>query len=685
MHATRVLERDELTVAARVDESTEDLARPGLRPRQVAAIGFLLLPGIVTAYLAFRTGGYYAEASSSVLVLAAAGLLLHALIAERPFAGFSLPLAVAVGALTLLVGWTLLSSGWSDAPGRAALEAQRTGLYLCVLALFGASLRPRGGVSVAVAGVALAIVGVSVAALAIRLFPDVFTAANTLSPERLSFPITYWNALGAFAGVGVVLLLHLACDERGHPLVRALGAAGVPITATVIYFTFSRGATGAVAIGVLAYLVVARPRGAIAGLLATLPPTYLAVRGAYDAGLLGEVGNASRAAVDQGHEVANTVIVAAAAAAAIRLMLVPLDTKLAAIQVGKRRARSLGVAALAALVLAGAAAALALDVPDRVDRAFDSYGEGVRADDVRTRFRDVQIGGRTEHWDVAMEYYRADRLTGAGAGTYETQWLRSRPSAGETNEAHSLYVEMLAELGIVGLVLLVAVLGAIMVGLLMRARGKERAVYGAIFAASLMWAVHAGFDWDWELPAVSLWLFALAGLALARTAPRDDRAGRLSSRWGMRIGVAVVFLLVGMTAFRTVISDAALDDAQAAFEAGDCTQARSDALTSVSAVGSRAEPFQLLAYCELERGREPAALEAMQEAARLDPDNWQYRYGLALVRGASGRDPRPDLRRARRLNPLGGVLRSGAAAELLRAGPRRWERLAAEAARPVDG
>jgi hypothetical protein len=55
------------------------------------------------------------------------------------------------------------------------------------------------------------------------------------------------------------------------------------------------------------------------------------------------------------------------------------------------------------------------------------------------------------------------------------------------------------------------------------------------------------------------------------------------------------------------------------------------------------------------------------------------------VRGASGRDPRPDLRRPRRLNPLGGVLRSGAAAELLRAGPGKWKRLAAEASRPVDG
>jgi hypothetical protein len=683
MEATGVLDRGAVAIPESVDRAGEEAASPH-RLLRIAAGALLLIPGLLTAYLAFRTGGYYAETSSAVLALLALGLVVHALIAGRPFAGLSRPLAIAAGALVLLVAWTLLSSGWSDAPGRAALESQRSALYLCALVLFGAGVRARGAASLALKGVAAAITIVAVAALAVRLYPDVFQIADTLSRDRLSFPITYWNALGAFAGIGVVLLLHLACDERSHPLVRMLGAAGVPLAATTIYFTFSRGATWAVAGGVIAYLVIGRPRGALAGLVATVPTTYFALRAAYDAGLLGAVGNTSDIAVAQGHDVADALLVACIAAAALRLLLVPLDTRLAAIRLARGPARAIGLAAVIAALVAGALATVAFDIPDRVERAYESFGEGVRKDDVRTRFRNLEVGGRSEHWDVALEYFRQSRLTGAGAGTFETQWLRSRPSGGETSEAHSLYVEMLAELGIVGLVLLVTALGAILVGLLLRARGPYRALYGALFAAALMWAVHAGVDWDWEFPALTLWLFALAGVGLARDTPGEGRAARVSSGWGARIAVAVLCVLIGMTAVRTVISDTSLDDARAAFDAGNCRQARSEALASLSAVGSRAEPFELLGYCELELGREAAAVDAMREAARLDPHHWRYRYGLALARAAAGRDPRPALRRARELNPLGQIARTGAAAQLPHAPPGRWGRLAATAERPVD-
>ena len=36
---------------------------------------------------------------------------------------------------------------------------------------------------------------------------------------------------------------------------------------------------------------------------------------------------------------------------------------------------------------------------------------------------------------------------------------------------------------------------------------------------------------------------------------------------------------------------------------------------------------------------------------RRDPADWEYRYALALVRGAARRDPRPAAADALRLNP----------------------------------
>ena len=51
-----------------------------------------------------------------------------------------------------------------------------------------------------------------------------------------------------------------------------------------------------------------------------------------------------------------------------------------------------------------------------------------------------------------------------------------------------------------------------------RARGPDRPIYAALFAVLLAWAIHAGMDWDWEMPVVTLVFFLLGGFALANTA-----------------------------------------------------------------------------------------------------------------------------------------------------------------------
>ncbi len=71
----------------------------------------------------------------------------------------------------------------------------------------------------------------------------------------------------------------------------------------------------------------------------------------------------------------------------------------------------------------------------------------------------------------------------------------------------------------VGALLLVAALLTILWGFAARARGDDRPLYAALLAAGLAWACHAGVDWDWEMPAVTLPAVVLAGVALG-AAPR---------------------------------------------------------------------------------------------------------------------------------------------------------------------
>ena len=107
----------------------------------------------------------------------------------------------------------------------------------------------------------------------------------------------------------------------------------------------------------------------------------------------------------------------------------------------------------------------------------------------------------------------------------------------------------------------------------------------------------------------------------------------------------------------------------------DCPGAIDAALTSLGAVGSRAEPWEIIAYCDIAAGEPVLARRAARNAIERDPRNWTYPYALALVQGATGEDPRPAARRALALNP-----RNTQAQEMVKAfedaRPRRWPEIA---------
>jgi hypothetical protein len=211
-----------------------------------------------------------------------------------------------------------------------------------------------------------------------------------------------------------------------------------------------------------------------------------------------------------------------------------------------------------------------------------------------------------------------------------------------------------------------------------RLRGVERQAHGAFLAAALALLAHAGVDWDWEMPAVFLWLPAAAGAVLA-AAPGAGRLGA-PPRLG-RVLAGLACLLLAVTPWLVLRSQTALEASAAAFHRGDCRGAIDHALASRDALAVRAQPFELLGYCDLREGADDLAVRAMLAARDRDPANWRYAYGLALARGIAGQDPRPAAALAVRLNPREPVARE--LDERVRsAGPRRWRRIAANASLP---
>jgi O-antigen ligase len=130
------------------------------------------------------------------------------------------------------------------------------------------------------------------------------------------------------------------------------------------------------------------------------------------------------------------------------------------------------------------------------------------------------LGRRPGYWRAALNEYRAHPALGDGAGAFGRYWLQhpsADPGAQGTQDAHSLYIETLAELGPVGLVLLLIVLGAPLAAL---PRARSPAVPAAI-GVYVAYLVHAGVDWDWEMPAVTL-AALLCGAAVLAASRRES-------------------------------------------------------------------------------------------------------------------------------------------------------------------
>ena len=451
------------------------------------ALPLLLGPGV----LACLSGGYFDEPRLWAGIAAWALLAVVAVTQPRPLPA-SGPGRLALAGLAGLTAWTAASLAWAPDAGATADDVQRLLLYLAYLAaaiaVLGASTEPLLLLSIAAA------CGYG---LSERFLPGVVDLAPVVSAgDRLAYPLTYWNASGAFAAVGLILAAALAGERRRPPAVRAAAAAAGPLLALTLVLTFSRGALGALAAGLLLLLALAPSRARLAGAAIVVGGGGIAAGAlALAAGGLRTAGGASGAS--------------GVAALAGLIAAMAACTLAARALVGRRDAPIpwLRTAALAAtvVVLVGTVATV---VGTERGPGRESPSSGPQ------RLASVQ-SNRYAYWKVAVETFADQPLRGEGSGGFRTAWLRERPFRETVRDAHSLYLETAAELGLAGLLTL-ALLVAGCVAAAMRALPAEAGAVAALAA----FALHAGIDWDWELPALTLVALALAARLIAAGEPR---------------------------------------------------------------------------------------------------------------------------------------------------------------------
>jgi hypothetical protein len=642
-------------------------------------LGLIALIGLAPAsivYLSFNKGGFFPDSTGLAAIGFAAALVLRTTLAEHPFAGYNRQLAVLLLALGFFALWQLVSALWSHDTARALDEYDRTLLYLLAFALFGSLPRSPARLRWLIRALAAGMTAVCLAGLLSRVLPHFWPAATGFYANRLNYPLTYWNAEGLLAAVASILLIELASSQDEHPVARVLGAIFVPATATTLLLTFSRGALAVGIIGAIGYLLVGRPRAGFGAAVALVPTTAIALHGAYAAELLASSTPTSAAAVAQGRHLAETVAWCMIAAGVLRAVTLPVDSWLAAALTRVRWPRIPRRAALLSCGLAAGVAILALVVSGFVGREWNRFAHGAKPNSTLTRNRLTDLSGenRVQLWRIAVHAFGDRPMVGYGAGSYELYYTQHRTTRVSVTDAHSLYTQTPAEVGIVGFIpLMIAVLGSILL-LASKSRGPERTAYAALFAAALAWAIHSGVDWDWEMPAATLWLFIAAGSGLAspRT-PTEAQPAQPRNRTPMSVGwlvLAIAPLLIGVSYQRLRVSGEQ-------FSAGNCVNARQSALSSLSLLAARPEPYEILSFCDLELGFPVEGLQAAQKAVHYEPNNWNYRYGLAIALAENGVDPRSAAGQALKLNPRETIVDQEVAA-FSKTGPNGWEQAAPE-------
>jgi hypothetical protein len=570
-------------------------------------------------------------------------------------AGINRLALAAVGLLAAFAVWILISVNWATDAARTFEQFNQVSLYVAVLAIaiVLARLVPASWV---VGGVALALSAIACVALVSRCFPSTFglqPGRSILTPlaSRLSFPLGYWNGLGIEVALAYPLLLAIMTSRRSR-VASAVAALPLPILAAVMYLTSSRGAFAAAAVGVIAYVVLTPRRwSALAALVVAglSGAVALAVLVHKDALVNGSVDTAL--GVHQGHRAALMIGVACVVTALIWLGLVELGRRLST------PPRAVGVAVVIAVVGLVLVAIIASHPVAKFDQFKNPFALGGSHSTFTTNHLLGSSGsGRWQFWSAAVSQFRAHPLNGDGAGSWEAWWLQHGSLPVPSEFAHSLYLEALGELGIIGLLLIGGAVVVAAVGAVRSALALQSGEIAAAAACGIAFFVAAAYDWVWQLAGIALVGVGMLGFALgALPAQRASAWGRFGA---FRPILALVAVAAIIPQYVLLAAGSHLRNSQAAYNARNGPRARSEALAAKAIEPWAASPYLQLGFVAEAEHNYSEAVRWGNEAIQRSRRDWSVWANVAVFETMNGNvaAARRDLAEARRLNPHSTVL-----------------------------
>jgi O-antigen ligase len=621
-----------------------------------AALFALALLSIIWAWWATKAGAYFPDVLlPGTIVLCIGACMLAGLAPWRARLSLSKPTAVALAALAGLALWSLLSAFWSPAPDVAIEDAQRIfvyalafglGLWLCNLL----GMRMELALVPIVAAAAFAAGAAIIALLGVDEPRELFEGDGTLD-----YPLGYRNENAAFFLIAFFPALALAMRRELDWRLRGLALATASVGLDLAALSQSRASLPAFAVALLVYALLSpyRVRALSWLALAALPALLLAPA-------IGSVYSAAndegiRAAGDEIQTAGMLLALIALGAVALGAAAARYEARIPGLRAAHERSNrnvARAILAIAGICLIGFLAAVG-DPVDWVGQKADEFRSSGTPDSSESgsRFSFNAGSNRYDLWRVALDDFADDPIRGSGAGGYQYTYLEKRESQSQTaHDAHSVELELLAELGLPGLALLLCVVvGAGLGAAQARRLGPAAAgLVAACLASAAYWLAHSSIDWFWPYPAVTAPAMMLLGVACgpAVLALESDRPV-----W-WRPWLITGLVALALTAIPLWLSERYVDSASSVWQQ-DLDQGYSDLDTAQSLNPFSDWPILVEGEIARQAGDTDRATDAFLRAVAERPAEYAGHYRLAeLTREENPEFAREQISEALALNPI---------------------------------
>ena len=636
-----------------------------------AALACLLALGLGAGLSPF----FFAYYDTSVWVPVGLGIVLACAmgVVARPRRP-SGPAALTLGSLLGLGVWSLSSTAWAESVENAVVSGNRWLAYGALLLLMLVLLRSERRSAVLMGAATLGVGAVALSVLARLLGSD---PGALFLGGRLNSPLGYINGEGCLFVIGFWLCF--AAAEARRALVAGAAGGMATLMACLAILSQSRGTALAMLVALVAVVAVVPGRSRrVYGLLVVAGAVAL---GAPDLLRVYEHASGGSVSVEAGH-VAGRAALLASAGAGLAWGLLTLGWELI---VSRRpwaaRTRATGSWLLAIPVVI--ALVVAAGSAQRIDRgvrdqwhAFTQLAEPGAGDGASSANQSRLLSGagnRYDYWRVAWRVWREHPVLGVGAGNYPRSYYQQRATTEDIEQPHSIELQALSELGVVGALLLAAFIGGIGWGISrMRPAAARSPLSRALMVGGVgaigAWLAQTSVDWMHLLPGLTAIAIAATAVVVrprspltAGAASGHSRFGRaLASRPALALGgsaVLVTLVVAGASLSRQGLADFYRTRAQHELDAHPAA-ALTDANRSLGIDSDAVQTYYAKAAALARFDQAPAAEAALRAALVQEPDNfvtWTLLGDVAVRERRLGVAKR-DYTRAHRLNPRNSTL-----------------------------